>query len=375
MRSLAARALLPALLSAGLVPGARSASAQSQAPVYQAPEKLRFTLEALARYEWTQDIFVTATTTREESRFVSWAFPGLEVNLGKFQLGAAGGFYWSDEQNYDPIPNPQRDNFRSRDARVDQAFGKFDATWLRLEAGRYRMPIAFTEMIWDKELRVQGGSLSLGLHDRGSLKSLELTGLYAKGSHVFEDETEVIAVSAEAVFDAGMDGSVQLVGSYIDFRNLDTVQPFLRRQNSRATPGGLIGPAFQVVDGILRLRRGGALPLQLVANYCWNTAVDQDNKGLWLAAALGSIRSSRARLDYTYAKIDRDATLGEYNADDFFWTTGWEGHRADLGFRLEGRGRASLHGVAQWQKFKDSPREAERDFWQKRYRVELRIAN
>ena len=184
----------------------------------------------------------------------------------------------------------------------------------------------------------------------------------------------MFAVSAEAVFAAGTDGSAQLVGSYVEFRNLETVQPFLRRQNSR-TPGGPIGLEYKVVDGVMRVRRGGAVPLQLVANYCWNTAADTDNKGLWLAAALGSVRSSRARLDYTYAKVDRDATLGEYAADDFFWTTGWEGHRADLGFRVDGRGRASLHGVAQWQRFKDSPREAERDDWQKRFRVELRIAN
>jgi hypothetical protein len=354
--------------------GALPAAAQDQAPVYQEPKKLRFTLEALARYEWTKDIFVNPTTTREESRFVSWAFPGLEANLGPFQLGVAGGFYWSDEVNDDPIPAPQRDNFRSRDARLDRAFAKYEASWLLLEAGRFTMPIAFTEMIWDKELKPQGGTLRLGLRDRGSLKSFGVTALYAKGSHVYEDETEMIALSAEAVFSSGMDGSFQLLGSYVEFRDLETVEPFLRRQNTRA-PNGQLGTDFKIVDGVVRVRRGGALPLQLVGNYCWNTAVDEQNKGLWLAAALGSIRSSRARLDYTYAKVDRNATLGEYAADDFFWTTGWEGHRADLGFRVEPRGRASLHGVAQWQRFKDSPVAAERDHWQKRFRVELRFAN
>jgi hypothetical protein len=373
MRSLAASALFPtALLTTALI---APAAAQNQAPVYQEPKKLRFTLEALARYEWTEDFLAGATRVPSDDRFVSWAFPGLEANLGKFQLGVAGGFYWSDQKNYEPMPAPQRDNFRSRDARLDRAFAKFDTTWLRLEAGRFTMPIAFTEMIWDKELKPQGGTLWLGVQDRGSLKSFGVTGLYAKGSHVFEDETEVFAASAEAVFAAGMDGSAQLVGSYVEFRNLDTVQPFLRRQNSRATPNGLIGREYKVVDGVIRVRRGGALPLQLVGNYCWNTAADTDNQGLWLAAAIGSLRSSRVRLDYTYAKVDRDATLGEYAADDFIWTTGWEGHRADLGLRLEGRGRASLHGVAQWQRFKDGPSPAIREDWVRRIRVELRIVN
>jgi hypothetical protein len=349
---------------------------QEPAPVYQQPKKLRFTLEAVARYEWTKDIFVNPTSTRDEERFVTWAFPGLEANLGKFQLGGAGGFYWSDEKNYEPIPTPQRDNFRSRDARVDRAFAKFEASWLRVEGGRFTMPIAFTEMIWDKELKPQGGALRLGVSDRGSVKRLGITGLYAKGSHVFEDETEVIAISGDAVFTAGgPDATTQLIGSYIEFRKLETVQPFLRRQNLRTVPGGPLALDYKVVDLVLRLRRGGALPLQLVANYCWNTAADDLNHGLWLAAALGSTKVSRARLDYTYAKVDRDATLGEYPADDFFWTTGWEGHRVDLGFKASPQGQASLHGVAQWQRFKDSARPEEREHWVKRFRIELRVAN
>src|SRR5262245_38985424 len=99
------------LVLLAVLAAARPAAAQSQAPVYQEPKKLRFTLEAMGRYEWTKDIFVTSTTTRQEERFVSWAFPGLEANIGKFQLGVAGGFYWSDQENPDPIPAPQRDNF------------------------------------------------------------------------------------------------------------------------------------------------------------------------------------------------------------------------------------------------------------------------
>jgi Putative porin len=349
------------------------AAAQEPSAVYQQPKKVRFTLEAIARYEWTRDIFVSPTATREEERFVGWALPGLEVNLDKLQLGVSGGFYWSDEKNYDPIPAPLRDNFRSRDARVDRAFAKFETSHIRVQGGRFTMPIAFTEMIWDKELRPQGGALRLGVSDRGSLKTAGITGLYATGSHVFEDDTDVIAVSADATFATGTEGSVELIGSYVEFQDLETVQPFLRRQNSRATPGGLLGLEYKVLDGVLRIRRGGTVPLQLVANYCYNTAADDDNRGLWLAAAVGSIRSSRARLDYTYAKVDKDATLAEYTTDDFFWGTGWEGHRGDLGFRLQQN--TSLHGVAQWQRFKDSARLEERDHWVKRFRVELRFAN
>jgi len=349
------------------------AAAQEPDAVYQKPEKLRFTIDSVLRGEWTQDIFVSATSTRNEDRFVGWVFPGLEANLGKFQLGVDGGFYWSSDKNYEPIPTPQRDNFKSRDARVDRAFAKFEIPWLRVEGGRFTMPIAFTEMIWDKELKPQGGALRLGINNRGSLQGLGITALYAKGSHVFEDETEMLAASADAVFGSGGDSTLQLVGSYVEFKNLGTIEPYLRRQNSRIVAGGPLSLDYKVLDGVLRIRRGGAVPLQLVGDYCVNTAADANNHGLWLAAALGSLKSTRARLDYTYADVDKDATLGEYAADDFLWTTGWQGHRGDFGFRITPN--SSLHGIAQWQRFKDSPRVAEQDLWVKRYRVELRIAN
>jgi Putative porin len=368
MRTLAATALLLAALPA---------AGQDQNPVYPKPQKLRFTLEALLREEWTQDIFVpptptTPASTTDQDRFLAWGFPGLEANLGKFQLGVVGGFYWSNEKNYDPIPTPERDNFKSRDARLDRAFAKFEIPWLRVEGGRFTMPIEFTEMIWDRDLKPQGGALSLGINDRGSLRRLGLTVLYAKGSQIWEDETEMLAVSANAVFNTGHESTTQLVASYVDFRNLGTVQTYLIRQNSRTRPGGPLLLEYKVLDGVLRIRRGGAVPLQLVGNYCWNTAADANNSGLWLAASVGSVTSSRARLDYTYASVDKDATLAEYAADDFFWETGWQGHRGDLGIRLTQA--ASLHGVAQWQRFKDGP-VAVQDLWVKRFRVELRFAN
>jgi hypothetical protein len=79
---------------------------------------------------------------------------------------------------------------------------------------------------------------------------------------------------------------------------------------------------------------------------------------------------SPARLEYTYAKVDKDATLAAYNSDDFFWGTGWEGHRADLGITTTRKN--SIHGIAQWQRFKDSPDPTVRDQWVTRYRLEWR---
>ena len=81
---------------------------------------------------------------------------------------------------------------------------------------------------------------------------------------------------------------------------------------------------------------------------------------------------ARGSLEYTYATVDKDATLAAYTTDDFIWGTGWTGHRLDLGLRMSDR--ASSHLVGQLQKFKDSPIEADRDTYLHRYRIEVRFA-
>jgi hypothetical protein len=87
--------------------------------------------------------------------------------------------------------------------------------------------------------------------------------------------------------------------------------------------------------------------------------------------SLGNVGTSRARVEYTYAKIDKDATVAAFSTDDFYWGTGFEAHRADLGTGT--MKSSSVHAIAQWQRFKDSPDPAVQDQWVTRYRLELRV--
>ena len=220
-----------------------------------------------------------------------------------------------------------------------------------VEGGRFLMPIPFTEMIWDRDLRPQGGAVALQYVPKTSASRFALHGIYATGSHVYEDESVMYGGGLDLTFAAGQESSLQLVGSYLQFEDLDKLEPQIRRQNTRVA--GLYVHDYHVVDLIARIRRGGQVPLELVANYAWNTAVDQDGHGLWLAAMLGNVGTSRASLAYTYAKVDKDATVAAFNTDDFFWGTGWEGHRLDLATGTVKS--SSIHGIAQRQRFKDSP--------------------
>ena len=115
-------------------------------------------------------------------------------------------------------------------------------------------------------------------------------------------------------------------------------------------------------------RRGGQVPLQLVANYAWNTAVDENGKGLWLAAVLGDARrlAGPPRVHLRQGRQGRDRGRLQHR-------------RLLLGHRLGGpprwtsaRARAkssSIHGIAQWQRFKDSPDPVVAEQWVTRYRA------
>lgn len=368
------------LLSAAPAVAQEEPAPQEPAPVYQAPKRtIELTGDALLRGEWTRDLAVAPDTFVDDDRFRGQLRPRVVLDLGKVAFGLGGDFNYSSDENTEEI-NPAapliRDNYKSRDARVDLAFARVQPVdWLRLEGGRFVMPVPLTEMIWDRDVRPQGAALTLDFRDHGSLESVAFTVLGAKGSHVFDDsETGMLIAAVDATLRAGESAKVELLGSYVSFFDVDELEPMIRRQNLRVAgvpPPPPLALDYRVVDLVTRLRTSGRVPMQLVAEYCWNTAVDTLNDGIWGALVLGSTDSHRARLEYTYANVDRDATLGAYATDDFLWATGWDGHRLDLGIRTGGH--AAVHAVGQLQRFKDSPRGFDNDVWVKRYRLELRI--
>ncbi len=322
--------------------------------------------DALARQEWTEELAFQPTPDRWMLRLR----PALEFGTDQIHLGVGGDFIYSKDKNYEPKPVVARDNYRSRDARLDLAYGKVKLGPLVAQGGRFFMPIPFTEMIWDRDLRPQGGAVALQYASKTSASRFALEGIYATGSHVYEDESVMYGGALNLTFAAGQESSLQLVGAYLQFEDLEKLQPQVRRQNTRVA--GLFVHDYHVVDLIARIRRGGQVPLELVANYAWNTAVNQNGHGLWLAAVLGNVGVSRASLAYTYAKVDKDATVAAFNTDDFFWGTGWEGHRLDLATGTVKS--SSVHGIAQKQRFKDSPDATIASQWVTRYRLEWRTS-
>jgi hypothetical protein len=343
--------------------------AVAQGPVYQSEPPVTFGADGFYRNEWTRDLFAGD----DQSRWRIQLRPLLELNAGPFELGVGGDFNWADTDNTEPPAGQariglQRDNFSSRDARVDRAFARLSPlSWLKLEGGRFAMPLGLTEMIWDRDLRAQGGAVTLRTFERLGLGEIAVTALGSRGSHVFDD------AGVNTVMFAGFidTGGLQLTGSFIRFTDLGGMEPSLRRQNSRDATGNYRYDRYEVVDIVARLSRAGALPSELVVDYAWNRAADDLNKGLWLRARLGSRQLARAALEYTYADVDRDATLAAYASDDFIWSTGWVGHRGDLEMKVTDNSFLKL--TAQWQRFTASANPEEREHWVKRYRVDVQV--
>jgi hypothetical protein len=342
--------------------------ASAQAPVYQKPSALSVELDGFYRREWTRNLFVG--DNQERWRFQ--ARPRLLFTSRALTLGVGGDFNYSDEDNTKPPEGQtaiglQRDNFSSRDARLDLAFARIEpGSWLRLEGGRFFLPLNLTEMLWDSDIRPQGAMARLAA-DFGVATRLTATGLFSRGGHVFDDDG-VTTLIGSATYEGG---SFDLTGSIVSFRDLDELDPSLIRQNSRGASGGFLYDSYDVVDVVLRLFYDGSVNAQIVADYAWNTAADDENRGFWGRLRLGSMELARGIAEYTYANVDRDVTLAAYATDDFIWSTGWEGHRGELAFKTSER--TALHFTAQWQRFKISPRVEEQDHWVKRYRLDLRI--
>jgi hypothetical protein len=128
---------------------------------------------------------------------------------------------------------------------------------------------------------------------------------------------------------------------------------------------------YDILDVVARFSYDGAVEVELVADACRNLAADEGKNGLWLALVVDGATWAPAQLEYLYVWVDRDATVAAYPADDFLWTTGWEGHAADLGVRLGTH--AAVHVIGQLQRFKDAPRVEARDDWVGRLRLALRL--
>jgi hypothetical protein len=351
-----------------------AAAQQQQAPIVG---------DMIVRQEWNTGFFTKPDPVPSHRTRVQFR-PRFEVESRSFRMGLGADISYSSDDNLAPkdVTLPLaliRDNYDSRSIRLDVAYlGLSLSPTLKIDAGRMAMPFHTTDMIWDKDLRVQGlsGSWSFGQAKTGE-PIVRLSGIYSRGSHVFVDSVKTdgastgdgVTVTGGSVdVGFGSDKRVELSASYLAFDKLENLERMIRRQNTRVN--GLLTREYGVVDAVLRLRMSAPFPMQLAVNGATNRKADDQKNGVWVTFVAGSLVEQRLRAEYTYAKVDKDVTVAAYAGDDFFWGTGWQGHRAEIGFAQSPK--SSFHIIGQMQQFKDSPTLAERTNWLKRLRLEAR---
>ncbi len=351
--------------------------------IAQQPQQAPITGDILIRHEWNDNFFakpdpVPGSRTRFQIR------PRFEVETEILRMGVGADINYSKDNNLEPkdIPLPLaliRDNYDSRSIRLDLAYlGLNISTAIRVDGGRMMMPFRLTEMIWDKDLRIQGGSAIWTLHQgQAGEPTARVSGFYSRGSHVFVDSADpdgssvgkgVTITGGSLDLGFGVGKRVDLSASYLKFDNIEHLERMIRRQNTRVS--GLITREYEVMDVTLRFRTDTPIPMQVVVDAARNRKAPDQRDGLWAALVLGSLRDSRFRGEYTYATMDKDVTVAAYAGDDFFWATGWRGHRAEFAFAQSPK--SSFHVIGQMQQFKDAPLVAERTNWLRRLRIEAR---
>ncbi len=362
------------VLVAGLLASTAGAQQQKQAPI---------TGDVLIRQEWN-DGFFTKPDPVPASRIRFQIRPRFEVETQTLVMGVGADINYSKDNNLEPkdVPLPLaliRDNYHSRNIRLDLAYlGLKLSPALQIRAGRMPMPLRLTEMIWDKDLRIQGGSAVLTLHQGATGEpTARVTGIYSRGSHVFVDSLDPegsslgdgVTIKGGSV-DLGFGSSKRfdVSGAYLRFENLEYLEDMIRRQNTRVA--GELVREYEVVDLTVRLRAEAPFPIQVVVNGARNRKAPDQRDGFWATLVLGRLQDTRFRAEYTYAKVDRDVTVAAYAGDDFFWGTGWLGHRGEIAFAQSPQ--SSFHIIGQMQRFKDSANPAEQTNWVKRLRLEVR---
>ena len=315
-----------ALFAAGL---ARAQEPQYFEPPAQKPHFV-FRWDALARYDIIDHLRVRPGIERGRFEFR----PELDLEISdRLKLGVrAIGDLGTDRNEDNPI---NFDNYRSRGAAIERWYVEGKPGGWTIRAGSFGMPLAASEMVWDRDIQTPGLSLSREIPAGASTFTVAAAGF--SGPQREGDRTRIGA--GQIVWRLGDADrfAVEAAASYWRFDPDHLKSPYIR-QNYFVTVGGARQylSRFRIVDGLVRLRFPvGSVPVTVSLDWLVNLGVvgiakedDRAFEGSVSAGRLG--QPGDWRVFYTFQNIERDALLGAYNTDDWWFHTWYRGHRAGV---------------------------------------------
>jgi hypothetical protein len=322
-----------------LLPFVAAGAARAQEEQYFAPAqkpRVTFQWDALARYD---DIYHLSRPYHlendvERGRFEFRPELGLEFS-DRFRVGVRAVGDLGTDRNEDNAPN--FDNYRSRGATIERWYLEAKPGSFRIDAGSFGMPLVATEMLWDRDIQTPGLAAAWELAAGQSTLTLVGAGFY--GPQREGDRTRIGA--AQIVWRFGDPGrlAVEAAGSYWYF-DPERLKPAYIRQNVSVVRGEVLAYAshFRIVDATVRLRfpiarAPATVSFDLVRNTATASESDRQNSAFEATFALGRVgRPGDWRALYQFQYVERDAVLGAYNTDDWWFHSWYRGHRAAVAF-------------------------------------------
>jgi hypothetical protein len=316
-------------------------AAQEAPPEYfqeTAKPHLAFQWDFLARYD-------------NINHLQSYTYYYDEISRGRFELrpeldflvsptvkfGVRAVFDYGTEPNYDNAL--YGDNYVSRGAVVNEYYFQWTPGPWNFQAGAFEIPVVASEMMWDhRDVTTPGAALSY-VHTFGPGSTLTFTGAGIYSAQRYRDKS-LLGVG-QVVWNWG-DASRFAVQAASAFWNMDMddVDPQYYRQNRiRIAPDGTLSylSKFQLLDNLVTLRFPlGGIPMSISLDFVHNFGSVGTGPNAYEAAAMagGVGTPGRWRAFFVYQHIGRDAVVGAYNTDDWWWHTWAEGYRAGFAYTV-----------------------------------------
>jgi hypothetical protein len=321
-----AGALAAALCSAA------GAAAQEQPAETTAPSVLRVFGDLLLRGEAVRK--APNPETRDFERVRLRFRPAMELRLGdRVTMGA--GLLASIASDDNDMNGIRFDNFESDDVRFDLAYARLSGVSRAVSGtlGVFETPFMGTEVIWDRDLRFQGGSFGAELPSPGALVSQRVVAAATVGSQMHEQSSQAAAVRWDGELPHGFSAGVE----FWTFGRTDVlVEEGYARTNRIASGGEDLLSDFDVAHVTLGWETlGASRPLRLRLELFHNFGADDERDGGELRADWGELQdrwSWRARL--VVQRIEQDAVLAAFGGDEWWFRTRQRGARAAFALAL-----------------------------------------
>lgn len=312
-----------------------TAAAQEPAPQYFEEEKPHLALQwdFLARYDNISHLSYYNNISRGRFEFR----PEVDFIVSPtVKFGIRGVFDYGTEENYDNAL--YGDNYVSRGAFVDRYFFMWTPGPWTFQAGSFALPVAASEMLWDKyDIQTPGASLSY-TGPLGPTSTLTLTAAGIYSAQRYRDQS-ILGVW-QALFRSGDEDrfAVQASASFWHM-GMDNVDPQYYRENRVVfVNGGLAYKSkFDLLDTLVKFQFPVAgLPVTVSLDFIHNFGVVGSGPNAYEAGVtVGSVGTPRTwRAFLVYQNIGRDALVAAYNTDDWWWHTWAEGYRFGFSYTI-----------------------------------------